>query len=112
MPRKKKTYAAVKIAEAGRIAGPKVRDGIFYALIIAVLVVFISGAYYHSVECTGACQGQTVSNGYPYPWFTYNTYGGWQSGSIYWIGIIMDLIFWTFIACAVMLVLYAAIKEI
>jgi ABC-type multidrug transport system permease subunit len=111
MPRKKKAYGVVKVAEPSRIAEPKVSDGIFYAIILSVLVVFISGAYYKSSGCA-YCQGENVANGYPYQWFSYNTYEGWQGGSINWLGAILDLIFWAFIAWVVMLVLYAAIKEI
>jgi hypothetical protein len=81
-------------------------------LIIALLVVLVSGAYYKSSECVGNCIGENILNGYPYPWFSYNTYNGWQAGSISWLDGILDLAFWMFIAYVIMLVLNAAIKEV
>ncbi len=111
MPRRKKAPGAVKIAEAKRVAGPHLSDGIFYSLSIALLVVFISGAYHESSVCANNCIGENIANGYPYAWFSYNTYDGWQTGSINWLGGILDIAFWAFITFVVMLVLNAAIKE-
>ncbi|NYZ76444.1 hypothetical protein H0N98_04295 [Candidatus Micrarchaeota archaeon] len=112
MPRKKKAPEIRKVQEAVSISESKFSDGILYALIISLIVVLISGAYYKISECTENCVGQNIANGYPYPWFSYNTYYGWQSGSINWLGGILDIVFWAFIAFVVMLVLYAAIKEV
>ncbi len=111
MPRRKKAPRAVKTAGAKRVAGPSLSDGIFYSLIIALFVVFISGAYHESSGCTSNCIGENIANGYPYAWFIYNTYNGWQSGSINWLGGILDIAFWAFITFVIMLVLNAAIKE-
>jgi hypothetical protein len=105
MPRKK-AYATKRISE------PKVSDGIFYALLIGLFVALISGVYFRSLPCVTNCIGENIINGYPYGWFSYNTYEGWQSGMIIWMGAILDMAFWAFIAYIVMLVFYAAIKEV
>lgn len=111
MPRRKKVAKAKKISEPEK-AMPNFSDAIVYSLIIALLVVLVSGAYYKSSECAGSCIGENIENGYPYPWFSYNTYNGWQTGSINWLGGIVDIAFWMFIAYVIMLVLNAAIKEV
>jgi hypothetical protein len=95
-----------------KVTGPNFSDAIVYSLLIALFVVLVSGAYYKISKCAGACTGENVSNGYPYPWFGYNTYQGWQTGSINWLGGILDIAFWMFIAYIIMLVLNAAIKEV
>jgi hypothetical protein len=112
MPRKRKVSEAGKIAGPEKVRAPKLSYGIIYSFIIALLVVLISGAYYKSSECTTGCKGENIANGYPYPWFIYNTYEGWQNGDINWLGGILDVAFWMLIAFVVMLVLYAAIKEV
>jgi|SRR5271157_1944646 len=112
MPRRKKVTEARKILEPERITGPKFSDAIVYSVVIALFVVLVSGAYYKSSECAGGCTGENISNGYPYPWFSYNTYNGWQTGGINWLGGIVDIAFWMFIAYVIMLVLNAAIKEV
>jgi ABC-type multidrug transport system permease subunit len=112
MPRKKKVPEARKFAEREKAVSPKLSDCMLYSLLIALVAVFISGAYYRSIECAGSCIGENIANGYPYPWFSYSTYGGWQTGSINWLGGILDIFFWMFIAFVVMLVLNAAIKEV
>jgi len=105
MPRKR-TPAAKKTAQ------PKINDGIFYSLLVGLVVAFISGAYFKNVPCVTNCTGETIINGYPYGWFSYNTYEGWQRGIIIWMGAIIDVVFWAFIAYIVMLVFYAAMREV
>jgi hypothetical protein len=112
MPRKRKVPEAVEVVGHERTAVPKLSHAIIYSFIVALLVVVISGAYYKSLECTADCKGENIANGYPYPWFSYNTYEGWQSGDINWLGGILDVAFWMFIAFVIMLVLNAAIKEV
>ncbi|NYZ78752.1 hypothetical protein H0N99_01245 [Candidatus Micrarchaeota archaeon] len=112
MPRRKKVAEARNILGPEKVIGPKFSDAIVYSLIIALLVVLVSGAYYKNLECAGSCAGENIANGYPYPWFSYNTYQGWQTGSINWLGGIVDIAFWMFIAYVIMLVLNAAIKEV
>jgi hypothetical protein len=104
MPKKKKALPAKEIAK------PKVSDGIVYSIIIALLIALISGIYFKSSPCI-SCRGENIANGYPYPWFSYNTYEGWQRGNINWLGAILDIAFWAFIAYVIMLVFYAALKE-
>ena len=105
MPRKKAPLTK-------RIAEPKVSDGVFYAILIGLVVTLISGLYYNSTPCISNCLGESIVNGYPYAWFSYNTYEGWQRGTIVWIGGIVNIAFWAFIAYVIMLIFYAAMKEI
>ncbi|MEM3555794.1 MAG: hypothetical protein QXF56_03710 [Candidatus Micrarchaeia archaeon] len=105
MPRRRK-------ARPVRFAEPKFSDGVYYAILIGLIATFISGAYYKGIPCQMECIGENISNGYPYPWFTYNTYEGWQRGNIVWVGAVIDIAFWAFIAYLVMLILYAAMKEV
>lgn len=111
MPRKKKLPEAVKTAEHKETTTPRISNVVLYSILISIIVVLISGAYYTSSECMGNCMGENITNGYPYPWFAYNTYEGWQAGNINWLGGILDVGFWAFITFFVMLVLYGAIKE-
>ena len=106
MPRK-------KARPTKKILEPKVSDGIFYSFLIGLFVAFISGAYpLKSTPCVANCMGENIFNGYPYAWFSYNTYEGWQRGAIIWLGAIVDIAFWAFIAYVIMLIFYAAMKEV
>jgi len=111
MPRRKAAVAKKETPETKKIALPKFSDGVFYSLLIGLVVAVISGAYFKSYPCVANCMGQSITNGYPYGWFAYNTYEGWQRGSVVWVGAIIDVVFWAFIAYVVMIVLYAAMKE-
>jgi len=104
MPRKKK-------ARQVRFAEPKFSDGVYYAVLIGLVAMLISGVYYKSTKCVTGCVGENIMNGYPYGWFAYNTYEGWQRGNILWVGAVLDIAFWGFIAYLLMLILYAAMKE-
>ncbi|MCX6776916.1 MAG: hypothetical protein NTY73_03035 [Candidatus Micrarchaeota archaeon] len=104
MPRKKAPVAKKFVA-------PRVSDGVFYSLLIGLLITLITGAYFKSFPCLTSCIGQNIINGYPYGWFSYNTYKGWQTGAINFGGAFVDLIFWAFIVYIVMIVLHAAMKE-
>jgi len=111
MPRKKAAVAKKEAPVIKKVIAPKFSDGVFYSLLIGLVISVISGAYLKSYPCLTDCMGQNIVNGYPYGWFTYNTYEGWQRGAIVWVGAIMDVAFWAFIAYVVMLVLYGAMKE-
>jgi len=104
MPRKKAPVAK-------KVVEPRVSDGIFYSLLIGLLITAITGAYFKSFPCLDNCTGQSVINGYPYGWFSYNTYEGWQKGAITWMAAILDVAFWAFIVYIVMIILHAAMKE-
>lgn len=110
MPRRKKPQK--EAAKPKFVVKPKISDGVYYAVLIGLVATLISGAYFKTVQCQLECIGDNIFNGYPYTWFTYNTYEGWQRGSIVWVGGILDIAFWAFLAYIVMLILYAAMKEV
>jgi hypothetical protein len=111
MPRRKTSRDVKKAAGPEKKVYPSFSEGVLYAFLIGLVISLISGLYYKTTQCAGTCTGENVANGYPYPWFGYNTYEGWQTGAVNWLGSILDVVFWAFIAYVMMLVLHAAIKE-